>query len=205
MVIQHGPPGDSKSVMLWLVCQILYYYAAKTYEERLAEWSQNVAEHKQARKTAKARAKKRAEDGGDESEDSDAPPAPKKPDKPDHLLNRGTWVGTGQFLEKENGAALLGLHEGKGWLCNTMDGGVGGGVEDLNQVMDHDVYKNSPANATGKFNVRNVHLPGIVLMHLQELFKEWQKDDSVVAMMRFLVCKFPSVVNKILLEGLDDI
>ena len=63
-------------------------------------------------------------------------------------------VGAGQFLEKQNGTALLALHEGRGWLNGIFEGGAGGGVEDLNQIMDHDVYKNSPANSAGKFNIR---------------------------------------------------
>ena len=219
MVIQHGPPGDSKSVMLWLVCQILYYYDKKTYEGRLEKWKQDVVAHKQAakrRKDAKIAAKRLAKGKGkadgvaeiasddDSGNDSDAVDKPAKPEAPDRLLNRSTWIGMGQFLEKQGGSALLGLHEGKNWLNNTMDGGVGGGVEDLNQVMDHDVYKNSPANASGKFNVRNPHMPGIVLMHLPELTQQFSKDDTVAGMMRFLIAKFPSVVNKVQPEGLTE-
>lgn len=89
-----------------------------------------------------------------EGPEVDDVPAPVKPEAPDSLLNRSTMVGAGQFLEKQNGTALLALHEGRGWLSSIFEGGAGGGVEDLNQIMDHDVYKNSPANSQGKFNIR---------------------------------------------------
>ena len=36
--------------------------------------------------------------------------------------------------------------------------GPSGGVEDMNQIYDHDLYKNSPANPTTKFYVRLPHV-----------------------------------------------
>eukprot|EP00973_Karenia_brevis_P023199 3194804-Karenia_brevis.AAC.1 len=41
-------------------------------------------------------------------------------------------------------------------------------------------------------------------MHLEEVVEQAEKDDSVAGLMRFLVAKFPAVVNKLLPPGLSD-
>ena len=197
VVIQHGPPGDSKSVILCVCLQILYYYDKKRYDKMLAQWKQD---DKKARKAVKRNGAPRngqgapnqesaaAGDGEDETDDEEIA-RPSKPDQPDSVLNRCTMIGAGPFLEKQNGVALLALHEARGWMTGVFDGGPGGGVEDLNQIMDHDAYKNYPANSAGKFHIRNVHLPGILLMHLEEIIALVSKPDSLMGFARFLVGK----------------
>jgi len=188
LLLQHGPPGDGKSVALWLSQQILAYYdkkrdafAAKLHREEYRLY---------------AEAKREAETRGE------APPeAPSKHEPKDSLYVRGTFVGLGQHMKHQDGVAFLALHEGRTWLPETFQGGPGGGVEDLNQLHDHDVYKNSPANTSGKFVVRNPHLVGAVLLHLDELVSQAEKDDSVAGMERFLIARFPMVANKLLPTG----
>jgi hypothetical protein len=50
----------------------------------------------------------------------------------------------------------------------------------------------------GHRHVRNPHFVGTVKMHLEEIVAQLEREDTTAAMMRFLVCRFPSVVNKIL-------
>ena len=52
--------------------------------------------------------------------------------------------GLGYLLEKQGGRAFLALHEGKSWLSEAFEHAKGGGLEDLNQILDHDIYKNNP-------------------------------------------------------------
>ena len=49
----------------------------------------------------------------------------------------------------------------------------------LIQLHDHDVYKNSPANAQGQYYIRNPHFLGAVLMHLEEVVAQAEKPDTV--------------------------
>ena len=41
-------------------------------------------------------------------------------------------------------------------------------------------------------------------MHLEEITAQAEKDDSVAGLMRFLLAKFPAVVNKLVPPGLSD-
>lgn len=112
-------------------------------------------------------------------------------------MNRMTWVGLGQHMYQQDGCAILALHEGRTFLQQTFDGGPGGGIEELNMVAEHDVFKNSPANAGGKFFVRNPHLIALIMLHLEEIAQQASQPDTVAGMSRFLMCKFPAVHCKI--------
>ena len=100
-------------------------------------------------------------------------------------------------MHQQDGCAMLALHEGRSFLQQTFDGGPGGGIEELNMVAEHDVFKNSPANAGGKFFVRNPHLVALIMLHLEEIVHQAQQPDTVAGMSRFLCCKFPAVHCKI--------
>jgi hypothetical protein len=176
-MLQHGEPGDGKSVALWLDVQILSFYD-------------------QARE---ARAKRRCEAAAARHElDPENHPKPEKEPAKDSIFNKGTFVGLGGFMQAQGDTAFLALHEGKTWLPQTFDSGPGGGIDDLNQIHDRDLYKNHPGNNQNKFRVRNPHLCGAVLMHVEGVYDQSQKPDTTAGMMRFLVGHFSAVVNKIL-------
>ena len=113
-------------------------------------------------------------------------------------------LGLGQFLAEQDGTAFLALHEGCGWFADLFKQGPGGGVEELNQVMDHDLYKNSPLVQISKFYVRSPHLVAAVMMHLKEVVQHAEAPDSVAGLMRLLHATFPPVPNKIVPPGLDE-
>eukprot|EP00971_Amphidinium_carterae_P226098 4484683-Amphidinium_carterae.1 len=110
-------------------------------------------------------------------------------------------LGLGNHLQQQDGVAYLALHEGKTWLGHVFENGQGGGVEDLNQLHDHDLYKNHPMSQGSRFSVRNPHVSGAVLVHLEEILHQAEQEDSVAGLMRFLVAKFPAVMHKVLPSG----
>eukprot|EP00959_Pyramimonas_sp_CCMP1952_P215176 4502458-Pyramimonas_sp.AAC.1 len=94
-MLQHGEPGDGKSVALWLDVQILSFYD-------------------QARE---ARAKRRCEAAAARHElDPENHPKPEKEPAKDFIFNKGTFVGLGGFMQAQEDTAFLALHEGKTWL-----------------------------------------------------------------------------------------
>ncbi|CAE7917987.1 unnamed protein product, partial [Symbiodinium necroappetens] len=181
LMLQHGAPGEGKSVALWLVFQILYYFDDTRTKRKLKEWSTSKDQHRLAVLAG-------------EQDEKDAPP---KPEHADSVHNKGTFLGMGATLEKQGARGYLGLHEGRSWLSDAADNKPGGSFEDLNQIMDHDLYKNNPASGT-KFYVKNPHLVGSILLHLPELVKQSTLPDSVAGLSRFLVAHFKAVTHKIL-------
>ncbi|CAE7282086.1 unnamed protein product [Symbiodinium sp. CCMP2592] len=181
LMLQHGAPGEGKSIALWLVFQILYYFDDTRTKLKLKEWNTSKEQHRLAVRAG-------------EQEEKDAPA---KPEHADSVHNKGTFLGMGATLEKQDGRGYLGLHEGRSWLSDAADNKPGGGFEDLNQIMDHDLYKNNPASGT-KFYVKNPHLVGSILLHLPELVKQSTLPDSVAGLSRFLVAHFKAVTHKIL-------
>ena len=184
LMLQHGAPGDGKSIALWLMVQVLSYFDKVRDAVAKSKYRRDLQAFKQA-----------AAEGGD---NADAAAEPDKPVTADTIFNKGTFLGLGTQLHVQGGAAYLALHEGKSWLAHVFENGPGGGIEDLNQLMDHDLYKNHPVNNQSKFKVRNPHVCGVVLMHLEEILEQSTSEDTVAGLMRFLVAKFPVVVNKIL-------
>ncbi|CAK0800291.1 unnamed protein product, partial [Prorocentrum cordatum] len=177
LMLQHGEPGDGKSVALWLDVQVLGFY--DMIRER--------------------RSKKKYEDAAQKhKDDPDNNPEPAKEHAKDTIFNKGTFIGLGNFMQAQGETAFLALHEGKTWLPQTFDNGPGGGIDDLNQIHDHDLYKNHPGNTQNRFLVRNPHLCGAVMMHIEEVYEQAQKPDTTAGMMRFLIGHFTAVVNKIL-------
>ncbi|CAK0814291.1 unnamed protein product [Prorocentrum cordatum] len=191
LMIQHGAPGDGKSIALWLVFQVLAYFDKIRNKVAKAAYDQKVRDKKDKRRQGQGQAAEE-EDSADEDQKL-TPPA-----DVDSIFNKGTFIGLGQFLKGQGGVAYFVLHEGKTFMTDLFASGPGGGVEDLSQIMDHDLYKNHPANNQSKFNVRNVHVVGSVLMHLEEVERQARQSDSVAGLSRFLVGKFPVVVHKIM-------
>lgn len=97
----------------------------------------------------------------------------------------------------------MALHEGKSWLAEAFEHSKGGGLEDLNQILDHDIYKNNPATGQSRFHMRNPHVVGAVLLHLEELLDIGKKGDSVAGLPRFLIGHFLSVCSKVCPENLS--
>ena len=112
-------------------------------------------------------------------------------------------AGLGCLLEKQGGRAFLALHEGKSWLAEAFEQQKGGNLEDLNQILDHDIYKNNPATGQSRFHVRNPHVVGAVLLHLEELLDVAKKGDSLAGLPRFLIGHFVPVCSKVCPEGLS--
>ena len=50
----------------------------------------------------------------------------------------------GKTFETQGCRGYLGLHEAKTWLAAAFGNEPGGGMEDLNQIMDHDLKKTQP-------------------------------------------------------------
>ncbi|CAK0909816.1 unnamed protein product, partial [Prorocentrum cordatum] len=177
LMLQHGQPGDGKSVALWLDVQVLAFF--------------DMIRERRAKKKHDEACQKHKDDPENHPE-----PAKKEHVK-DTIFNMGTFIGLGNFMQAQGETAFLALHEGKTWLPQTFDNGPGGGIDDLNQIHDHDMYKNHPGNTQNRFLVRNPHLCGAVMMHIEELYDQAQKPDTTAGMMRFLIGHFPAVVNKI--------
>ena len=121
---------------------------------------------------------------GKSSNTGDSPGTAEEPAKEapkDSTFNKGTFMGLRGFMQAQGDTAFLALHEGKTWLAQAFDNGPGGGTDDLNQIHDHDLYKNHPGNTQNRFRVRNPHLCGAV-----------QKPDSTAGMTRFLIGHFPT-------------
>ena len=122
---------------------------------------------------------------------------PTKPPPQDSIVNRMTWVGLGQHMHQQDGCAILALHEGRTFLQHTFEGSVGGGIEELNQLSDHDCYKNTISSQSGRYWVKNPHLIALVMMHCEEIVQQASQEDSVAGLSRFLLAKFPCRVLKI--------
>ena len=137
LMLQHGQPGDGKSVALWLDLQNLHYY--DQVREKFAK--QKHEDLVKAYKAAKAEA-------GDDMSDMEEP---RKAPTKDSVFNKGTFVGMGIHMQAQDETAFLALHEGKSWLPHTFDNGPGGGIDDLSQLHDHDLYKNHPGSTGTRF------------------------------------------------------
>ena len=70
LMIQHGAPGDGKSIALWLACQILYYYDDMRTRQAMDEWKKKMPEWEERKAAAAA-------------EGRDPPAKPEKPSKKD--------------------------------------------------------------------------------------------------------------------------
>ena len=76
LMLQHGAPGEGKSVALWLVFHILYYFDDTRTKLKLKEWNTNKEQHRLAVQAG-------------EQDDKDAPP---KPEHADSVHNKGCLV-----------------------------------------------------------------------------------------------------------------
>ena len=56
-------------------------------------------------------------------------------------FNKGTMIGMGIHLQTQDGVAFLALHEGRTWIHHVFENAPGGGIDDLNQIHDHALYK----------------------------------------------------------------
>ena len=73
LMLQHGAPGEGKSVALWLVFQILYYFDDIRTKLRLKEWNTNKEQHRLAVRAG----------------EQDEKDAPSKPEHVDSVHNKG--------------------------------------------------------------------------------------------------------------------
>ena len=85
------------------------------------------------------------------------------------------------------------MDEGKPWLTEVFEQTKGGELEDLNQIMDHDIYKNNSAAGQSEFQVRN-----LIWWACKEAWVCRRTDT------RFLIGQFSSVCNKILPDRLSE-
>ena len=134
--------------------QCLYHFDAVRHKRAMAKYVKERHEWTMAM------------DGRAPDEQGPPPPEPQKPGRAGSVLNKGTLYGLGCHMMEQGSRAL---HEGRDTLAELIAGGPGGGLCDLNQIMDNDLYENRPATGTSKFYVRNPHLAGAFLMHHEEV------------------------------------
>ena len=86
LMLQHGEPGDGKSIALWLVLQVLYYFDTIKSKHDAARHRIDSRRYEEA---------KRAYEGALAINDPEAeePVPPTKPEKRDSVQNKGTFYG----------------------------------------------------------------------------------------------------------------
>lgn len=84
LMIQHGEAGDGKSIALWLILQILYYFDSIKTKQDAASYRHELRKFEDAKKTFE----QQGPDG-----DMDEPLPPQKPDKRDSVQSKGTFYG----------------------------------------------------------------------------------------------------------------
>ncbi|CAE7564516.1 unnamed protein product, partial [Symbiodinium pilosum] len=85
LMLQHGAPGEGKSVALWLF-QILYFFDELRTKAKLEKYRIQKEEHRLA---------------AQDSPHEDAKDGPSKPEHSDSVHNKGTFLGMGATLEKQ--------------------------------------------------------------------------------------------------------
>lgn len=84
LMIQHGEAGDGKSIALWLILQILYYFDSIKTKHDAASYRHELRQYEDAKKTFE----QQGPDG-----DMEEPLPPQKPDKRDSVQSKGTFYG----------------------------------------------------------------------------------------------------------------
>ena len=111
-MLQHGAPGDGKSIVLWLMVQVLSYFGKARDSVAKAHYRRGLQSYKQAMAT-----------GEESSEDA---VEQEKPIAAGTVFNKGTFLGSGTQLHAQGGSAYLALHEGKTRLAHVFENGPGG-------------------------------------------------------------------------------
>ena len=86
LMLQHGEPGDGKSIALWLVLQVLYYF------DNIKTKSDAIRHRRDLRRYEEAKAAYEAAVAMNDTE-VDEPVPPTKPEKRDSVQNKGTFYG----------------------------------------------------------------------------------------------------------------
>ena len=113
LMIQHGAPGDGKSIVMWLIFQVLAHFDKVRNKVARPAFEKKAKEQKD---------KKRERGAGAAAEgdvvEKDAPLT--QPAELDSIFNKGTFIGLGQFLKGQGSVAYFGLHEGKNFITGVV-------------------------------------------------------------------------------------
>ena len=86
VMLQHGEPGDGKSIALWLVLQVLYYFDTSKTKHDAAKHRMDLRRYEEAKRAFEAA-------GAANDAEIEEPAPPTKPEKRDSVQNKGTFYG----------------------------------------------------------------------------------------------------------------
>ena len=99
------------------------------------------------------------------------------------------WV----FQVPRNTSTTKVRDEGRGWLQGLAQGSVGGSMDDLNELLNHDFFQNATVTHENVF-LYHPHLLSYICMHVEEIVQVMvQYSDSVQGMERFDFAYFPGL------------
>ena len=93
---------------------------------------------------------------------------PTLPKEVDTLYDAGNTTGLGQLMNETEGRAVWLKHEARKLIKKLAEGGTIGSFDEINQIIEHAYYRNSPVNNNSKFCVDNPHLAALWLMHIED-------------------------------------
>ena len=93
---------------------------------------------------------------------------PTEPKEVDTLYDAGSTTGLGQLMNETEGRAVWLKHEARKLIKKLAEGGTIGSFDEINQIIEHAYYRNSPVNNNSKFCVDNPHLAALWLMHIED-------------------------------------
>jgi hypothetical protein len=107
--------------------------------------------------------------------------------------------GLAQDLVANGGRIIVMKHEAKAYLTSLMHGSAAGTMDDLNWVLNHELFANSVSDTSSEILARNPHVCMLLLMHVEELVAMFCiQEDTVAGLQRFAYAHFPPVCHKIL-------
>ena len=112
VMLQHGEPGDGKSIALWLVLQVLYYFDSIKTKHDAAKHRADLRRYEEAKKAFEA-----ASSVHDPELELEEPAPPSKPEKRDSVQNKGTFYGVSLALSDESPSWLVEKIEIYGMQC----------------------------------------------------------------------------------------
>ena len=99
VMLQHGEPGDGKSIALWLVLQVLYYFDTIKTKHDAAKHRMDLRRYEEAKRAFEAA-------GAANDAEIEEPAPPTKPEKRDSVQNKGTFYGHLDLIVSSSNAAL---------------------------------------------------------------------------------------------------
>ena len=99
VMLQHGEPGDGKSIALWLV---KYYFDSIKTKRDAAKHRADLRGYEEAKKAFEA-----ASSVHDPELEFEEPAPPSKPEKRDSVQNKGTFYGVSLALSDESPSCLV--------------------------------------------------------------------------------------------------